>query len=225
MKNSKKVMVVGANGKMGTLVCKKLQENGFEVVKIDKNDSLKNTKNTNLIIDFASSKSSVESAKFASKNHIPLIIGSTGQTQSELETIISFKNNIPILICPNFSIGISKLKQILPSVLKLKIDSITIFESHHKNKADRPSGTALSLKNEIEKHYSGNIEILSSRGGMEIGTHKIDFYFGSEKISISHCAYSRDAFADGAVIASNSILNKQPGLYYFDNFVHNEQIN
>lgn len=225
MKNSKKIIVVGANGRMGSLVCKKLQENDFEVIEIDKNNDLNSTKNANLIIDFANSKSSIESANFAVKNNIPLIIGSTGQTEGELKLISSFKKHIPIMICPNFSIGISKLKQILPNVLKLKIDSITIFECHHKNKTDRPSGTAILLKKEIEKYYNGNIEILSSRGGMETGTHIISFYFGSEKISISHHAFSRDAFADGVTLATKSIFNKSPGLYNLENFVHNEQIN
>lgn len=201
------IAVVGAKGKMGSVVCKKLQKN-YEIVEIDIDFPINNAKNADLIIDFASAKSSVLSAKFCAENKIPLIIGSTGQTEKQKKTIEKYSKITPILICKNFSVGVFLQKKISELILNIIEPSITIFEKHHAEKKDSPSGTAIELKGFIEERFNGKVSVLSERGGKEVGTHKIDFYFGDELISVSHSAFSRDSFACGVVLAAEYMLRQ-----------------
>ncbi len=221
----KNIVVVGAKGKMGSLVCKLLKEHSdYTVLEIDKDDDLNNVVSADMIIDFANASSSVKSAKYAVENHIPLIVGATGQSEEQESAILKAGKQIAVLKCANFSIGIAKVKELLKKVLALKIEDVVVFEKHHRLKKDSPSGTALELKKSIEQDFDGKIQMLSERGGQEIGTHQIDFYFGSELISIKHQAFSREAFAEGVCFAVGKMLNKTRGVYSFDKFVQNEQI-
>ncbi len=204
----KVIAVVGAKGKMGACVCKKLQ-NYYKILEIDIDFPIKNAKSANLIIDFACAESSVNSAEFCCENNIPLIIGSTGQSEEQMLKIYDYTKNIPTLICKNFSVGIFLQKKLSEIILSLVDPSITILEKHHIEKKDCPSGTAIELENFIKKKYDREIPILSERGGREIGTHDIDFYFGNELISVKHQAFSRDAFADGVMIAAEFMLMKK----------------
>ncbi len=201
------IAVVGAKGKMGSSLCKKLQKN-YEIIEIDIDFPLNNAKNADLVVDFAGADSSVLSAKFCSDQNIPLIIGSTGQTEKQTKLINKYSKKTPILVCKNLSVGIFLQKKISELILNIIDPSITIFEKHHAEKKDSPSGTACELKEFIEEKYDGKVSVLSERGGKEIGTHHIDFYFGDELISVSHSAFSRDAFACGAVLACEYMLKQ-----------------
>lgn len=210
------IAIVGANGKMGKEICKKLQKK-FKIIKIDLNNSLEEAKNSNLIIDFASANSSVETAKFCSKNKIKLIIGSTGQTDFQIKEIEEASNQTPILISSNFSLGIFIQKKISELILSLTNSQISIFEKHHSEKKDIPSGTAILISNHIQSLTGTKPTILSERGGREIGTHKIDFYFGDELLSVTHQAFSRECFACGVVKAVEfMLLVSDSRLYSFD---------
>lgn len=200
------ILLVGSNGKMGTAVREKLRDDYF-IVGFNKTDSFLNfgqNPSFDLVIDFGSAESSVLSAKFASKNKIPLIVGSTGQNQTQLNEIFELCKNIPYLICANFSIGIELLKNAINEIVRVDLTDICIFEKHHNSKKDSPSGTAIALKNYILSHTSktnNDIQMLSLRGGKEFGTHTISFYFEDELIELSHTAFSRNAFACGVAVA------------------------
>ena len=88
----------------------------------------------------------------------------------------------------------------------IEMSSICVFEKHHKNKVDEPSGTAIELASVVFENFGVNPQVLSERGGKEVGTHNIDFYFGDELISISHKAFSRDAFASGVLKAVEFLI-------------------
>ena len=216
----KKILLVGASGKMGTAVCKVL-ENDYEIIKMGKSDKW-GYFSADLIIDFGSAESSVLSAKMASKMRVPVIVGSTGQSKAQLEQIDKFCEGLPYLVCANFSVGISILKGLISQVLNLKMDSICIFEKHHSEKKDSPSGTALMLEKFILKNLKTEtkMQTLALRGGKEIGTHKLSFYFGEEVIELSHAAFSRKAFADGVALAVEFMLKKcQAKKYCFDEII------
>lgn len=248
---NKRILLVGANGKMGRAVRETLQSDYF-IVGFDKNDSFSNFKQNqvfDLVIDFGSAESSLLSAEFASKNGIPLIIGSTGQSQHQLVEIYELCKNIPLLICANFSVGIAILKNAICEILKASPTDICIFEKHHREKKDSPSGTAIALKNYILSHIkmanesynlqknsettetnfnlqneikTDAIQMLSLRGGKEFGTHKVSFYFENELIELSHTAFSRNAFADGVKLAVNFMLSRAKSeIYSFDEILQN----
>lgn len=217
--NKKVIGIVGSDGKMGNLVCKAL-ENDYKILKFTEENTLKlplDKTKIDLIIDFANAKSSVFSAEFCKKNNISLLVASTGQTKNQLAKIKQCSKTIPLMICPNLSIGICLIKKMISSIIRNEDYDITIHEKHHREKKDSPSGTALMLKDFINQYTDKNISISSERGGKEIGTHEISFYFGNEIIKLSHQAFSREAFASGAEIATRFLLNQtEPKLYNFE---------
>lgn len=210
-----KIAVVGANGKMGKLLCEKLNDK-FDVLKITRECKL-DKQNICLVVDFASAESSVESAVWCAKHKVPLIVGSTGQTNFQKDEILKASEKTPILIAGNFSVGILLLKKLLKTVDFELVEDIVIFEKHHKNKKDKPSGTALELENLIRAKTSRHADVLVERGGKEIGTHKIDLYFENELISIKHQAFSRECFADGVLLAVEFMFQqKERKLFLFE---------
>lgn len=220
---NKVIAVVGAKGKMGSEVCKSLSD-VFDVVEIDKNDSLFEYGNIDLVIDFASAESSVQSAEYCFKNQIPLIVGSTGQSEEELIEIQKVASVAPLVISANFSIGIAIFKHLIQkmSAFCSFFEDVIVFEKHHKQKKDAPSGTAKELQKQIYESFDLNAEIIAERGGKEIGTHVMDMYFGDEVLSVKHQAFSRKAFSDGVKLVTLNIWKKQKGVYEFADFVKNE---
>ena len=202
----KKIVVVGGKGKMGSEVAEVLK-NDYFIICVGKDDLWSDFK-ADLVIDFGSAESSVMSANYCLKNKVPLIVGSTGQSQKEIKQIKKVATVAPLVLCANFSVGMVLVCECIKRVLKADIDDVCVFEKHHRNKKDIPSGTAKSLASLIDSEWSRSPQIIAERGGKEIGTHKIDFYFGEELISISHQAFSRKAFAFGVELAVRYIFEK-----------------
>ena len=191
--------------------------NGTETLGINIVTAIQDKESIDAIIDFSEPKNSMKLLRFASKNKIPTLVGTTGFEDSESEEMIKLANYFPLLIAPNTSIGIVLIKKMMESVSsELKLFSTPeIYERHHKEKRDSPSGTALDLSKELSSlgSYSEEIEILSERSGESPGEHKITLKRPNELIEISHSALDRSLFADGALEAVKWISNKTPGLY------------
>ena len=147
---------------------------------------------------------------------------------------ITVKKETAFIYSSNFSIGVNiffKVNQYLATLMN-KYDSpykISIEETHHKDKLDSPSGTALSLAKDIIKKnnrfndwttdkISNGISMISSRKNKKIGVHNISFESEFDKINIQHEAYSRDAFAKGTIIAAKWIKNKK-GIFKMDDIL------
>ena len=98
-----------------------------------------------------------------------------------------------------------------------------IEETHHDQKIDSPSGTAIELKKIIESNNTKNlitdIEIISKRTGKIFGIHKIIFYKGTNRIEFKHESKSRNIYSDGALQAAHWIKDKKKGLYSFEDFM------
>ena len=134
----------------------------------------------------------------------------------------------------NFSLGVNiffKINQYLSSLMNKYDDpyKISIEETHHKEKLDSPSGTAIRLANDIiQKNNSfenwstnksaKNISVISNRKNKNIGVHNISFESRYDKIKIQHEAFSRDAFAKGSIIAAKWIKNKK-GIFKMDDIL------
>ena len=201
----KKVVVVGCKGRMGSLIVKALDKK-FDVVGVDRNADIDLIQKADLVIDFATHESSVKSAEYCLKNKIPLIIGSTGQSDIENKRIQEISKEIKIIRKANFSRSMDILKQFIDNVLKMQPNKFEIVEKHHINKKDKPSGTALELKKYIQKDYNGDVEITSVREGEEMGEHEIIAHVCDEKLSIKHNVYSRNAFVRGVVKIVEELL-------------------
>ena len=194
----KKIAVVGFNGRMGELICRALQKD-YIVLGVGKDNKLSDFENFDLVVDFATHESSLESAEFCLKRNIPLIIGSTGQTEEEKRRIEEISKEIKVIKKSNFSRGLDVLNGFIDSIINLNPTKIEIIEKHHINKKDKPSGTALELKHEICKKFSGDVEITSIREGDEKGEHIIVAYLKDEVLSIKHNVFSRECFVQGVI--------------------------
>lgn len=217
----KRIILVGSKGKMGQILTEILKSD-FDIVGVEKGDSIFDFSG-DLVLDFGLAESSVISAKYCEKHKIPLIVGSTGQSQKQIEAILNASKTVPVMFESNFSVGVAFLKRIIKIIAPISED-IFIIEKHHKHKKDSPSGTAIALMNCIENITQKPAIIFSIRGGEEIGTHSIDFYFGSEVLSVTHQAFSRKAFTSGVVQAVNFMTYQtQPKLYHFDEILQIEK--
>ena len=194
----KKIAVVGCKVKMGSLISKELEKD-YIICGVDRDNCLEDFEDVSLVIDFATHESSLTSAEFCLKKNIPLIIGSTGQTEQENERINEISKQILVIKKANFSRGIEVLKMFIENVSRFKPDRFEIIEKHHKNKKDKPSGTALELEKFIRLNFDGEITISSFREGEEMGEHSVVAYVKDEKLTLKHNIYSRDVFVRGLV--------------------------
>ena len=192
-------------------------------------------KNTDVIIDFTIPKCTIEVIKIASIMNKRIVIGTTGFTKKEENVINSHAKKIAILKAGNMSLGVNLLMyltEITSGALGNKYLS-KIFETHHKHKKDYPSGTALMLgkgiadgknknlnkligKKFLNKKsfpYGKKINFNSIRKGEIIGEHEVKFSNGKEIISLSHKAFDRALYSEGALSAAEWIMKKKPGLY------------
>jgi len=133
----------------------------------------------------------------------PLVIGTTGNLP--LDKIHQYSLQAPVIICPNFSKGISYLcRNLVPS----ESWDITINEVHHLDKKDSPSGTAIQLAKVLKCD-----SITSERIKDEIGEHVITMSRPDETIVIKHNVLNRDIFAKGAIEVANWLTHQPKGLY------------
>ena len=185
-----------------------------------------------VIIDFSVPQATFKILEYAVKNKVPIVIATTGFTKEEIEQIKEFSKEIPIFRSSNMSLDINLMARILQEVAKvLKDTDIEIIETHHNRKIDAPSGTAILLANAInevleeKKTYDfermkrraprskNEIGFSSIRGGNIVGEHTVCFFGENETLEITHKAYSRKVFAEGAVKAATFLVNKKNGLY------------
>ena len=235
------VFISGATGKVGRILIEEILEDvdlklaggsaskeskdlgkdlgaliGRSNININILEGISNEKDIDLIIDFSRPQNSIQISRFARKENIPMLIGTTGFSEDELDEINEISKEIPLLIAPNTSMGIALFKKILDhskEVLNVA-SSIEIYEQHHKEKKDSPSGTAINLKDQLKDILSDkDIHIESSREGDSPGLHTIKLSFEDETLEISHKATDRSIFAKGAIIAGKWLKDKPPGLY------------
>jgi Dihydrodipicolinate reductase len=140
----------------------------------------------------------------------------------------------PAFYLPVTSLGVLVLKHrslSLTRILRPHGFDIEICETHHKDKKEAPSGTALMLAKALqttdqslslqgekrqEKRKSNEIGIHALRGGGVFGEHEINFLGELETLSISHKALDRSLFAKGALVLARWLTNKEPGFYELD---------
>ena len=182
------------------------------------------------VIDFSLPNSSLIAVELCNSLNKPITIGTTGFTEEQLNQIQKFSKNIPILLAPNMSFGVNATFSLIEKMAKILPDyNVRIKEVHHKNKLDKPSGTAIKIaqilsneKNiEIGDINSPNcpIKIDSDRIDSEIGTHEVVFKNNENEISIKHTAFNRSIFAAGALKTAMWIKDQPAGFYNYSNFI------
>ena len=246
-----KVILQGCSGKMGGAITKLVEKEEEMVIvsgidkKIEKDQkypvyhSLDQCDRMADVVVDCSSKEAVKEVLFYCVNKKkPLVICTTGYSKEQMEWIQKASTKTAVFQSANMSEGINILRFMIrntaPFFEKTGAD-IEIVETHHRQKKDVPSGTAVLLADEINQALGGRyvydlnrgsgerkeneIGFSSVRGGTIFGEHEIIFAGEDEVIKIKHTAYSRNVFAKGVIKAVKFIAGKQIGLYDMDNMM------
>jgi 4-hydroxy-tetrahydrodipicolinate reductase len=174
---------------------------------------------TDVVIDFTTPAAAVANAEaciLAKKN---LVVGTTGwydQLPRLREMVLSAKTGF--LYGSNFSIGVNLFFEMAATAgAALKYGySGQIFERHHAQKKDAPSGTAITIQKIVRESGGREVEIVSFREGDAVGMHEVVFNSAGDRIYLCHDAKSRRGFAEGAVRAAEWLAGKT-GFYEFRN--------
>lgn len=219
-------------GKMGKTIEGIAQERGHEIVlrtsiENTEDNTISNIGKADVIIEFTGPDSAFENLKLCVDAGVPVVCGSTGWL-NHFEEIKKYcrERNGAILYASNFSIGVNIFFEINKHLAELMSRypayGVSISEIHHTQKRDAPSGTAITLAEQVMqkiawkkewKNYptqeNGELEILSERIDPAPGTHKIRYHSSVDDIEIIHTAHNRNGFAAGAVLAAEFIRGKQ----------------
>ena len=221
MKESRaRVLLIGAAGRMGKTV-RDLATNDPEidiVAQCDLGDPIEPAmKNCDVAIDFSHAGAIDEISRAASRHNKPLVIGTTGHSQEQRQTIEEAARSVPIVFASNFSVGVNVLFWLTRKAAELLVPDFNpeIIETHHKMKKDAPSGTAKTLAEILKANQKSKneIPIQSIREGDVVGEHTVTFSGASEHLELTHRAGSREIFSRGALRAAKWIMGKRAGLY------------
>ena len=254
-----KLVVVGAAGRMGSRIIALAVESGqFDIVAaIERPDHPGIGKDAGLIaaagtlniklagtypdiaadvaVDFSQPDATVKTVDWCLKNKIALVAGTTGLNDQQLKKIKAASAKVPVLYATNMSVGMNVLFNLAGKVAAMLGEEydVEIIEQHHRFKKDAPSGSALTLAENICKatgrDFPGSITygrsgkdalrqkdaigIHAIRAGDIVGIHSVIFGTLGETITLQHSAHSRDTFARGALRAANWLVDKKPALY------------
>jgi len=250
--------VIGAAGRMGKRILALAVEGGyFDIIAaVEKNGQPDIGKDAGLVagispinvkiggaypakadvaIDFSQPQAADETIDYCRKNGVALVLGTTGLSADQHKKLKSAAGKIPVIYATNMSIGMNMLFSLVgkaASTLGGQYD-IEIVEQHHRFKKDAPSGSALTLAENICKatgkkfpdcltygrsgkeaeRESGTIGIHAVRAGDIVGIHSVIFSTLGETVTLNHTAHSRDTFAQGALHAAKWLIGKKPALY------------
>jgi 4-hydroxy-tetrahydrodipicolinate reductase len=226
-----KIALIGY-GKMGKAIEEVAVQNGHEIVlKISGRNpadmTKENLQKADAAIEFTGPESAADNLKKCFDAGVPVVCGSTGWLDKwdEIKNICLAKNGA-LIYASNFSIGVNlffELNKYLANLMRqYETYKVQIEEIHHKQKKDTPSGTAITLAEQILEiiqtkktwvnHLSDNneeLEIISKRIDPAAGTHKVKYTSDIDDIEIIHTAHNRMGFAAGAVKAAGFLQNKK----------------
>ena len=213
-----KIAILG-NGKMGSRISKLAIDKGHKVVCISNSNKPARSIDLGLsdvAIDFSIPSTAFENISHAINSGIPVISGTTGWLDriEEINNLCTEKEGA-FLYASNFSLGVNiffEINKKIAEIMKKYNYKSEIYEVHHTQKLDKPSGTAITLAAKMEKILKNDIKIISERTDENIGTHQISYRSELDEIKINHIANNRDGFAIGAIMAAEWIIGKK-GIY------------
>ena len=229
--------ISGARGRMGRAVSAVLdaREDVVVAARFDRGET-PDLSLCDVIIDFSTPDASVELARACAARGGPaLVIGSTGLSPEQDAEILRAAETVAIVRSGNFSLGVNILIGLVEHAAQ-RLDArdwdIEVLETHHRRKADAPSGTALMLgeaaargrglslaqarlppHDGITGPRADGIGFSVVRGGGIIGEHSVAFIAEEETLTLSHSAQDRGLFARGALAAALWVARRPAGLY------------
>ena len=234
-----RIIVNGACGRMGRELIRLIGENSrLELTaKVDaKGDGvevltdLAAAPEADVIIDFSHHSAVRALLDAAEARNCPVVIATTGHDAAELDRIHAAAGRIPVFYSGNMSVGVAQLCRMARETARLFPEAdIEIVETHHKHKADAPSGTAKMLFNAV-KEVRPEAEMVCGRSGMQprtpnevgvhslrmgevVGIHEVHICTASQTNTLKHEAHNRALFAEGAICAAEFLIHQGAGFY------------
>jgi len=220
-------------GKMGKAIEQVALKRGHRISQIIEKHNYEEiynlkSKGIDVAIEFTTPEAAFENIKNCLLQKIPCVSGTTGwlSKKEDIEKI-ALENDTAFFYASNFSVGVNvffRLNQLLAKIMKNFPEYyLEIEEVHHTQKKDAPSGTAITLAEDLIKIFEGakkkwvnhktdkkdEIGIVSKRIENVPGTHIVTYTSNIDTIQIKHDAFSREGFATGAVLAAEFIFNKK----------------
>jgi|OM-RGC.v1.008761378 4-hydroxy-tetrahydrodipicolinate reductase len=255
-----RVAVLGPTGRLGSAICRALLDSpdfriagavvraespvsgedigtwlGRDPIDCRAETSLEHAIETaDIVLDASLPGMTVAAAeRLASLGGPALITGVTGFNREQSDRLTACADRLPVLLAGNFSLGVAVTEALVREAARLPAADwdIEVHETHHRRKADAPSGTALMLARTAAKSRGESLESLAtwsregvtgprktgsigfavSRGGSVVGEHSVRFLAELEEITISHRALDRSIFARGALAAARWMINGGAG--------------
>ena len=240
-----RVVVTGATGRMGRELLAACEERGHDVLAVSESDTAAisganlgdHLEPGDVLVDFTVPEASLGYVETAAEAGIPVVVGTTGYDEAGEEAIESAADSVPVLRASNFARGIQALLgAVREAVAALPGYDVELTETHHNGKRDAPSGTALSILDEIDetrgealdrKHgregidprEDGEVGVHVRRAGDIKGEHEVLLAGNEEILTLTHRAESRGVFAAGALDAAEWLAGREAGLYAFSDLI------
>ena len=217
-------LLILGQGKTGTLVAEAASQRRHHVRVLSGVDNANASALTldflaevNAVIDFTTPSAFVTNAEACIRAGKNMVVGTTGwhdQLPQLREKVLAAKTGF--LFGPNFSIGMNLFFEIVKAAAPAMNFEYSgqIFERHHAQKKDAPSGTAITIRDLAHKVGGQELEIVSFREGDVVGMHELVFNSAHDRIYLCHDSKSRRGFAEGAVRAAEWLAGKQ-GFFEF----------
>ena len=172
-------------------------------------------KDLDVVIDFSTPNLSLALLEAARDHKTPLVVCTTGHTNTFDARAMSAATTIPLMIAPNTSLGVAVLDILLARAAPLlETFDIALHEVHHAHKKDAPSGTAKSLLKTLQGALpKKEIQVTCQRIGGVLGEHAVSFASEDESLTLSHTCINRALFAKGALHAAQWLAVQPPGRY------------
>jgi 4-hydroxy-tetrahydrodipicolinate reductase len=219
-----RISLFAPEGRMGRAIAAAVAEDPRFTIDQDHGD---------VLVDFSAPAALEASLDRAISTSVPILIGTTGLDEAAEQRIAAASREVAILRAANTSLGIALLTDLVERAAQVLGPDwdIEIAETHHRMKADAPSGTALVLGGAAARgrgrpldaergrdgtglsRKRGSIGFASLRGGTVAGDHDVLFLGPDERLILSHRAESRTIFARGALAAAAFLVEKPTGLY------------
>ena len=194
-----------------------------------------------VVVDFSRPDALASILHYALESSLGVIIATTGHLKEQIDKLKAASERIPVFISPNMSYGISLTLDLVKQASEVlgKAFDIEIVEKHHNRKVDSPSGTTLSIANQINSVFNGSkrfvfgrkthnqprksdeIGIHSVSGGNVCGENQVIFLGQDEAVEITHRVYSKDAYASGTIRAIRFIADRPHGYYSMNDLFRN----
>ncbi|MBS1813899.1 MAG: 4-hydroxy-tetrahydrodipicolinate reductase [Acidobacteria bacterium] len=216
-----RILVLG-HGKTGKLVAEVAAERHHGVHVLDAKENPNAAALTapfintfDAIIDFTTPEAVVPNLRACLATGAKVVVGTTGWYDN-LESMkgLAERKGASLLHGTNYSIGVQVMLQLAKQMAEsLPGYNFAIEETHHTSKLDSPSGTAISLQQAAAA--AGQVPITANREGDVAGIHTLTATSAADKITLTHEAFSRRGFAEGAVRAAEWLTKQKAGVYDF----------